>query len=133
MITHGYWGECLTFPQSPTSGRREITSHHSASFRAPTQAVVWVRIALRMVVSALPPDEAERAYTWLEYGQWKAVHDLARGEPVTVTVTGKGLTIAWLLRPARFLPLVPPGTSPTATCTDQEADAYHRHHRASRP
>ncbi|MDT0318420.1 hypothetical protein [Streptomyces millisiae] len=112
MITQGYWGECLTFPRSPASERREIACYHSASFRAPTQAVVWVRVALRMVVSALPPDEAERAYTWLECGQWKAVHDLANGEPVTVTVTGRGLIIAWCLRPARFLLVVPHSTGP---------------------
>ncbi|MEU1624139.1 hypothetical protein ABZ746_02080 [Streptomyces sp. NPDC020096] len=84
IVRRGYWCECWT--TSPTTGNAPALL---ASFDATSamQAVRWIKVALRTIVSALEPDAADRAWTWLNSGYVASIRDLVRDEACTFTVT----------------------------------------------
>ncbi|MCQ4044674.1 hypothetical protein ACFOSC_17980 [Streptantibioticus rubrisoli] len=98
----GYWCECWT--ASPvTSSAPELF----ASFEAvtATQAVRWICGVLRTIASALEPDAADRAWTWLTSGYVAALDHLERAQPCAFTVTHASTRIEWTARPVLFLAL----------------------------
>ncbi|GAA1920119.1 hypothetical protein GCM10009753_61190 [Streptantibioticus ferralitis] len=97
----GYWCECLLYEAA------EHSVDLVASFDAtrPEQAVRWVRVALRTLVSALSPEEAERAYDWLALGHHESTHRLRDGKPFSFSISHAGKRVEWTARQVLFLPL----------------------------
>lgn len=71
----------------------------------PEQALVWMRLSVRELVSGFAPEDCERAYRWLEYGQWEAVYLLRSGEPYRFTARFETSVLEWSARPVVFVPL----------------------------
>lgn len=121
LLELGYRCECVT--RRATDNSQYALAQCLDATRT-MQAIVWIRVALRTVVGTLDPKEAQRAYGWLDTGQWEALHWLDRGEPVTFAVTAGELRIEWSARPVWFLPLLHrktgqlPNCSTDFACTD---------------
>lgn len=72
----------------------------------PVQAVRWVRIAARTLVSLLDDAERDAALAWLDGGGCiGAVAGLRRGQPCAFMVRRGGTSVEWTVRPVVFLPL----------------------------
>lgn len=57
--------------------------------------MVWIRLAVRVLLSGFDPHDTERAFQWLDHGQWEAVARLRAGEPYAC-VASAGFTTAHL-------------------------------------
>ncbi|MGW7514840.1 hypothetical protein ACWGJ2_04540 [Streptomyces sp. NPDC054796] len=121
-MKRGYWCECH---RTDENGAEPFT----ASFDAytPHQAVRWIRLGLRIIVSGLGPEPAEVAWTWLHEGHRQALHDLATGQPVTLTLHHRTTTITWTARPVLFLPLAHREGRKLPTCADHFPEPQHPH------
>ena len=83
----------------------------------PIQALIWMRVEVRTVLSLLDADEAERVYRWLSYGQWEAIYRLRAGGSCRLPVrTPTGVRVSWEIRPVLFLPTA-------GRCTEAESTA----------
>jgi len=98
----GYWCECWT--QSPATGEGPALL---TSFRAATasQAVRWIRIALRTMSSGLDPEAAEHAWAWIRAGYFNDIQALMHEQPFAMTISHGEIHIGWTARPALFLPM----------------------------
>ncbi|MGW0707109.1 hypothetical protein ACWD4G_14325 [Streptomyces sp. NPDC002643] len=97
----GFWCECLL-------ARTESNSTVLVgSFDAPTarDAVRWIRIAVRMLVSLADEVEAEPVHEWLLFGSRPTAAALECGKPFAVTLRHEQVQLTWSARPVRFLPL----------------------------
>jgi len=56
--------------------------------------------------------KCERAYHWLDHGQWEAVARLKAGEPYAFTAAAGRTRVEWSARPVLFLPLAHAATGP---------------------
>ncbi|MYQ91461.1 hypothetical protein GTY20_09035 [Streptomyces sp. SID4946] len=72
---------------------------------AARDAVRWIRIAVRMLVSVADEAEAEPVHEWLLFGGRPTAAALERGEPFAIALRHKHLHLAWSARPVGFLPL----------------------------
>ncbi|MFE2375584.1 hypothetical protein [Streptomyces sp. NPDC059398] len=74
----------------------------SFAYRAdrPERALVWMRIEVRLLLREFGADDRQRAYHWLDQGQWEALYRLRAGEPYAFTAAG----VVWTARPVLFLP-----------------------------
>ncbi|MFJ3935466.1 hypothetical protein [Streptomyces parvus] len=97
----GFWCECLL-----TSAESESTVL-VASFDAyaARDAVRWIRIAVRMLVSVVDAAEAEPVHEWLLFGSNPTAAALERGKPFAIALRHEQLRLVWSARPVRFLPL----------------------------
>ncbi|MEV0173928.1 hypothetical protein AB0I00_22750 [Streptomyces sp. NPDC050803] len=97
----GFWCECLL-----TSTESDNTVLVGA-FDAYTagDAVRWIRIAVRMLVSVVDAAEAEPVHEWLLFGSKPTAAVLERGEPFTIGLRHEQVQLAWSARPVSFLPL----------------------------
>ncbi|MFI1852945.1 hypothetical protein [Streptomyces sp. NPDC020480] len=97
----GFWCECLL-----TSAESDSTVLVGA-FDAYTvgDAVRWIRIAVRMLVSVVDAAEAEPVHEWLLFGSSPTAAALERGEPFTIVLRHEQLRLVWSARPVSFLPL----------------------------
>ncbi|GAB2893500.1 hypothetical protein [Streptomyces mayteni] len=83
----------------------------------PIQALIWMRVEVRTVLSLLDADESERVFRWLSYGQWEAIYRLRAGGSCRLPVrTRTGVRVAWEIRPVLFLPTA-------GRCTEAESAA----------
>ncbi|KUJ64151.1 hypothetical protein ACZ90_61220 [Streptomyces albus subsp. albus] len=99
MLTRpGYWCTCATEPAHAVLRSLEADTA--------IQALIWIRVMLRTIVSALDPPEVQRAYAWLDHGQWEAIQRLKDGRTVTFEVTVRDTRIEWYARRVLFLPLL---------------------------
>jgi hypothetical protein len=102
LIRHGYWCECWT--HSPATGDAPALL---ASFDATSaaQAVRWMRVALRTVVSALDPQEFASAWKWLTGGYVADIEALVRTELCAIAIFHGDTHIQWTARPVLYLTL----------------------------
>ncbi|AEW95348.1 MULTISPECIES: hypothetical protein [Streptomycetaceae] len=114
--TPGYWCECWT--QSPSTGDLPVLL---ASFDAATatQAVRWIRVAVRTIASALTPDEFDRVWHWLAGGYLTELQELVRTNPCTFEVHHEDTHIQWTARPVLFLALAHREAAKLPPCADQ--------------
>ncbi len=49
------------------------------------QALVWMRLSVRALISALDPEDQDGAFRWLDHGQWMTIMRLKAGAPYTFT------------------------------------------------
>ncbi|MFJ1871118.1 hypothetical protein [Streptomyces chartreusis] len=97
----GFWCECLL--TSAESDSTVLVGSFDAY--AARDAVRWIRIAVRMLVSVVDDAEAEPVYEWLLLGGAATAAALERGEPFTITLQHEQLLLAWSARTVSFLPL----------------------------
>jgi hypothetical protein len=97
----GFWAECVTRPAD--EGPCLVASVDMVTAR---QAVGWVRISARSLVSLLDDSERDAALSWLDGGGCiGAVAGLRRGESCVFRIRRGGACVEWTVRPVLFLPL----------------------------
>lgn len=74
----GYWCECAVYTRTVWKEGRTLSSFEAAS---PAQAIRWIRVTVRTLVSALTPESAASVYEWLFHGGPAAIGQLENGEP----------------------------------------------------
>ncbi|GAA2230293.1 hypothetical protein [Streptomyces nogalater] len=97
----GFWCECLL--TSAESDSTVLVGSFDAY--AARDAVRWIRIAVRMLVSVVDAAEAEPAHEWLLFGSNPTAAALERGEPFAIALRHEQLRLVWSARPVGFLPL----------------------------
>ncbi|MGW4512998.1 hypothetical protein ACWEO4_13520 [Streptomyces sp. NPDC004393] len=97
----GFWCECLL--TSAESDSTVLVGSFDAY--AARDAVRWIRIAVRMLVSVVDTAEAEPVHEWLLFGSNPTAAALERGDPFTVALRHEQLRLVWSARPVDFLPL----------------------------
>ncbi|MFE3884720.1 hypothetical protein ACFXPQ_17730 [Streptomyces lydicus] len=80
--------------------------------------MVWIRLAVRVLLSGFDPRDTERAYRWLDHGQWEAVARLAAGESYAFSAAAGRTHVEWSARPVLFLPLTHAETGPPWRCVE---------------
>ncbi|MER5358963.1 hypothetical protein [Streptomyces sp. NPDC002785] len=70
----------------------------------PTQALIWMRVSVRTLLSGFDAEDRERTFRWLDHDQWEAVIRLKAGEPYTYTARAGASVVDWSARPVRTLP-----------------------------
>ncbi|MFJ1543808.1 hypothetical protein [Streptomyces sp. NPDC088246] len=79
-----------------------VRTEHAAT---PTQALIWMRVSVRTLLSGFDAEDRERTFRWLDHGQWEAVIRLRAGEPYAYTARAGASVINWSARPVRALPV----------------------------
>ncbi|QDO42914.1 hypothetical protein FNV62_36515 [Streptomyces sp. RLB3-17] len=97
----GFWCECLL--TSTESDSTVLVG--SLDAYAALDAVRWIRIAVRMLVSVADEAEAEPVHEWLLFGSNPTAAALERGKPFAIALRHEQLRLAWSARPVSFLPL----------------------------
>lgn len=99
----GWWCEFVAYTTGD-SGEGGARAQSSVA-GTPEQALVWMRLAVRVLLSAFDPEDTERALHWLNYGQWEAVMRLRAGEPYVFVASSGDTRVEWSTRPVLFLPM----------------------------
>ncbi|MEU0676109.1 hypothetical protein ABZ330_25075 [Streptomyces sp. NPDC006172] len=97
----GFWCECL-LASAESDSTLMVGSFDAYAAR---DAVRWLRVAVRMLVSVVDDAETEPVYEWLLLGEAATTAELERGEPFAIALQHKQLRLAWSARPVSFLPL----------------------------
>ncbi|MEC4018438.1 hypothetical protein [Streptomyces sp. H27-D2] len=108
--THrAWWCEFTVRMASPGGGggAGERARVRGSRARTPEQALVWMRVAVRVLLSGFDPEDGERAFRWLDHGQWEAVMRLKAGEPYAFVASSGSTRVEWSARPVIFLPVLP--------------------------
>ncbi|MFI1014232.1 hypothetical protein [Streptomyces sp. NPDC020965] len=102
IVSPGYWCECRT--RNTTTGDAPLLIA-SIDVETATQAVRWIRIALRALIPTLDAEAFDTAWDWLSLEYRSTVQALTAGEPRTFTITQAQTAIQWTVRPVHFLKL----------------------------
>lgn len=97
----GFWCECLL--TSSESDSTVLVGSFAAY--AARDAVRWIRIAVRMLVSVADDAEAEPVHEWLLFGGQLTAAALEQGKQFAIALRHEPLQLAWSARPVDFLPL----------------------------
>jgi hypothetical protein len=97
----GFWCECLL--TSPDAEHTVLVGSFDAY--SSREAVRWIRIAVRMLVSVVDEDETEPIHEWLLFCKQPTAAALDRGESFTIALRHGHLRLTWSARPVRYLPL----------------------------
>ncbi|MFJ5839822.1 hypothetical protein ACIQGO_24200 [Streptomyces shenzhenensis] len=100
-VRPGFWCECL-LTSAESDGTVLVGSFDAY---AASDAVRWIRIAVRMLVSVVDAAEAEPVHEWLLSGSNPTAAVLERGEPFAITLRHEQLRLVWSAWPVCFLPL----------------------------
>lgn len=98
----GWWCEFAAYPMS--GGGNDRARLRAKAADTPEQALVWMRLAVRVLLSAFDAEDTERAFRWLDHGQWEAVMRLRAGEPYVFVASSGDTRVEWSARPVLFLP-----------------------------
>ncbi|MEV7090271.1 hypothetical protein AB0O07_31055 [Streptomyces sp. NPDC093085] len=96
--------QCACWIHRPTTTQAP-TLIDSIDIETATQAIRWIRVAVRTITSALEPDAREQAWDWLSADYRNALHALTSGQPCTLTLHDSGTTIQWTAHPTTYLKL----------------------------
>ena len=116
-VRRAWWCEFSTRTPALGDGNAQVLLR-AQSAETPTQAMVWIRLAVRMLLSGFDPRDTERAYRWLDHGQWEAVARLKAGEAYAFTAAAGRTRVEWSARPVLFLPLAHAATGPPWRCAE---------------
>lgn len=100
LACRGWWCEFIA-QRGGEAG--EVTHTRTRVATSAEQAMLWMRMSVRELVSVFPPPDIERVYQWLTYGQWEAVTRLKTGEMHTFTVCVGGCCLEWSARSVLLL------------------------------
>lgn len=98
----GWW--CEFAADSMSGGGHDRARRRGKAADTPEQALVWMRLAVRVLLSAFDAEDTERAFRWLDHGQWEAVMRLRAGEPYVFVASSGDTRVEWSARPVLFLP-----------------------------
>lgn len=115
-LIRGYWCECWT---EDLTGTRRPALLASIDTYAATQAVRWIAVALRTIISALEPSASAEAWIWLDEGRMATTRALLCAEPCSVSVDNATTRITWTARPVSFLPLAHRQGAELPACSEQ--------------
>lgn len=110
----GWWCEFAAY--SKADGGSGGARRRANAADTPEQVLVWMRLAVRVLLSAFDPEDTERAFRWLDHGQWEAVMRLRAGEPYAFVATSGDTRVEWSARPVLFLPLARAADGPQCPC-----------------
>ncbi|MGW0825856.1 hypothetical protein [Streptomyces sp. NPDC002845] len=111
----GWWCEFVAYLAAGDGGEGGARMRTSAA-GTPEQALVWMRLAVRVLLSAFDPEDTERALRWLDHGQWEAVMRLRAGEPYAFVASSGDTRVEWSARPVLFLPVTCAAVGPPGPC-----------------
>ncbi|MEV8363961.1 hypothetical protein [Streptomyces niveus] len=84
-----------------------------------SQAVRWIRVAVRTLSPALNSEAFEETWQWLLEDHHDALQALVQGEPITLTLQQGPTTIQWTARPVQFLKLTTRKGINFPACTEE--------------
>ncbi|MEU5209677.1 hypothetical protein [Streptomyces sp. NPDC020742] len=116
-LRHAWWCEFITRTPAPDGSGEEVLVRTRCA-ETPTQAMVWMRLAVRVLLSGFDPYDTERAYQWLDHGQWEAVARLRAGEPYAFVASAGWTRVEWSARRVLLLPLAHAATGPPRPCAE---------------
>lgn len=96
----GWWCTCAAYADAFHSGGT-LTRARAAD--TAESAMVWMRLAVRTLLSGFDTEGQQQALRWIEHQQWEAVMRLKAGEPYAYTARVGGVAIEWTARPVLFL------------------------------
>ncbi|UGY94494.1 hypothetical protein [Streptomyces gobiensis] len=105
LLRRGWW--CEFTARTPTADGGETIRSRAHEADTAVRALVWMRMSVRELVSGFDPEDNERAYRWLDHGQWEAAMRLKAGEAYTFVACLGPAGLEWTARPVLFLPLTP--------------------------
>ncbi len=114
VVRPGWWCEFTAYPRA--DGVSDGARRRGKTAATPEQALVWMRLAVRVLLSAFDPEDTERAFRWLDRGQWEAVMRLRAGEPYVFVASSGETRVEWSARPVLFLPLTGADDGPQGPC-----------------
>lgn len=79
-----------------------VRAEHAAT---PTQALIWMQVSVRTLLSAFDVEDRDRTFHWLDHGQWEAVMRLRAGERYACTARAGARVVDWSARPVPVLPV----------------------------
>lgn len=101
LIRPGWWCECTTYTSATHGGRARLHTHRADTAE---HALVWMRIAVRPLLPGFDAEDRERAFRWLDHGQWEAVIRLKAGEAYAFVASAGETRVEWSARPVLFVP-----------------------------
>ncbi|MGW6605261.1 hypothetical protein [Streptomyces sp. NPDC055036] len=102
LLTDGFWCECWT--RDPATGQaRKLLG--SIDVETAPQAVRWITITARTIAAALDVEAFTEAWAWLSDDHHDALQALTDGQPCTLTIHDRRMTIQWTAHPVRYLKL----------------------------
>ncbi|TDC74794.1 hypothetical protein [Streptomyces hainanensis] len=113
MPQPGYWCECTMFTPVSEFGVRRVATLESHN---PTQALSWVRVSLRTLMSVLTEQDAEEVLEWLTFGQCNALRTLRSCSPFVFSISCRETKVEWTIRSVKFLPLASHHGTGDAAC-----------------
>jgi hypothetical protein len=108
----GWWARLTV--STPGEGSPDIRVRQQLAPRA-SSALGWLRIGLRVFVSAMDEDDREATLRWLTQGQGEALLLLLKsGSPIDRCARAGAAVIEWSVAPVLLLPRAPlrPGPAP---------------------
>lgn len=112
----GWWCEFVAYAAAGDSSGEGGARMRTSAAGTPEHALVWMRLAVRVLLSAFDPEDTERALRWLEHGQWEAVMRLRAGEPYAFIASSGNTRVEWSARPVLFLPMACAAEGPPGPC-----------------
>lgn len=131
VLGPAWW--CQLLAHQPDSGQSwERFRGHLAPH--PESALVWMRSEVRTLASGFGPDDVMRAYSWLDHGQWEAIHRLRAGEHYTFDAAMSGARVELSIRRVLPLPRASLRPSPATSCsTPADCPCVEPGHRCGPP
>ncbi|MFF4604247.1 hypothetical protein ACFY12_16175 [Streptomyces sp. NPDC001339] len=77
-----------------------------------------MRLSVRVLLSSFGSEDTERAFRWLDHGQWEAIMRLKAGEPYAFVASSGDIRIEWAARPVLFLPVTHVTGGPSRPCAE---------------
>ena len=109
-----WWCQLLTNWPNDAECWKQLPGHLAPR---PESALVWMRSEVRTLVSGFDPGHAERAYWWLDAGQWEAIYRLRAGEHYVLDATMRGARVELSIRPVLPLPRAPLRPTSASVCS----------------
>ncbi|WP_329433271.1 hypothetical protein OG564_11050 [Streptomyces sp. NBC_01280] len=100
LVRPGWWCTCATYSDAFHGGG---TMAQARAADTAESAMVWMRLAVRTLLSGFDSEGQHQALHWLRHQQWEAVMRLKAGEPYGYTARVGSVAVEWAARPVLFL------------------------------
>ncbi|GGV90125.1 hypothetical protein GCM10015535_45430 [Streptomyces gelaticus] len=96
-VTRVFWCERVIYRTVETDEIAKVSRHLALD---PSEAIRFIRLNVRALVTGLPPRERHRALSWVDGGGCiGAIGALHRGEPCGFSLSWGDAWIEWTVRP----------------------------------
>ncbi|MFD5747974.1 hypothetical protein [Streptomyces sp. NPDC127033] len=117
--------QCACWIRRPSTTQAP-TLIDSIDIETATQAIRWIRVAVRTIASSLEPDAREQAWEWLSAGYRNDLRALTSDQPCTFTLHDSRTTIQWTARPVTYLKLATRQSLNLPACAEQYMQPQHQ-------